>query len=305
MPCATLCDRIRRQTSRPFAVNFFAREPEAGPPAQPDVERAEAALRNFRSGLGLGPPPSPAALPRLEDQLDAALAEGFPVLSFTFGILPRTALARARAAGAAVLGTATTEGEAVLLEAEGVDAIVAQGAEAGGHRGTFAGPPERALVGTMALVPRVARRVRLPVVAAGGIADGQGVLAALALGASAVQLGTAFLAAAESGAAAPYKAAVVAPADHDRTALTRAFTGRLARGLRNRFIDEMEGRPVLPYPFQNSLTQDLRQAAARTGQADLLSMWAGQGPAPRAGATAGEIVAELVREAQATLDALR
>jgi len=296
---------IRRLTSRPFAVNFFARDSPAGPPSEVEVESAAAALRPLRAELALGPAAPPAALPGLDDQLDAALDAGFPVVSFTFGMLPPGALARVRAAGAVVLGTATTDEEAALLEAGGVDAVVAQGAEAGGHRGTFAGPAERALVGTMALVPRVARRVRVPVVAAGGIADGRGVLAALALGASAVQLGTAFLATPESGASAPYKAAVAEPAAGDRTALTRAFTGRLARSLRNRFVDEMEGRPVLPYPFQNSLTQDLRKAAARAGRADLLSLFAGQGAPPRAGVAAGDVVAALVREARAALDALR
>jgi nitronate monooxygenase len=185
-----------------------------------------------------------------------------------------------------------------------MDVVVAQGAEAGGHRGTFAGPPERALIGTMALVPRVARRVRIPVVAAGGIGDGRGVVAALALGASAAQLGTAFLACRESGASPPYKASVTMPADADRTGLTRAFSGRLARGLRNRFMDQMEGQPVLPYPLQNSLTADLRKVAARAGNAEFLSLWAGQGPPPRSGAAA-EIVASLVREAEAALDLLR
>jgi nitronate monooxygenase len=296
---------IRRLTSRPFAVGFFAPE-EAPAPSAGEVARAAASLRPFRDELGLGPPGPPAGLPALREQLEAALEAGFPVLSFTFGLLPRDALARARAAGVeVVLGTATTPEEAALLEASGADAVVAQGAEAGGHRGTFAGPAERALLGTVALVPRVAARVRLPVVAAGGISDGRGVAAALVLGASAAQLGTAFLACPESGAGPAYRAAVASASDGDRTALTRSFTGRAARGLRNRFVERMEGAPVLPYPLQNSLTQDLRQAAARAGKADLLSLWAGQGAPPRAGVGAGELVAALAREAGAALDALR
>jgi len=294
---------IRRLTSRPFAVNFFAPELPVTP-SQAEVERASAALRPLREEAGLGPAPAPAGLPRLEDQFEAALREGFAAISFTFGLPPRGLLEAARAAGAVSMGTATTEGEAATLEASGMDVVVAQGAEAGGHRGTFAGPPERALIGTMALVPRVARRVRIPVVAAGGIGDGRGVVAALALGASAAQLGTAFLACRESGASPPYKASVTMPADADRTGLTRAFSGRLARGLRNRFMDQMEGQPVLPYPLQNSLTADLRQVAARAGNAELLSLWAGQGPPPRSGAAA-EIVASLVREVEAALDLLR
>jgi len=296
---------IRRRTSRPFAVNFFAPLPAERAPSPLEVERAQAALRPFRDEAGLGAPPAPSGLPRLDEQLDAALAEGFAALSFTFGILPGPVLERARRAGLVVMGTATTDTEAGLLEAAGVHAVVAQGAEAGGHRGTFAGPPERALIGTMALVPRVVRRVKVPVVAAGGIGDGRGLAAALVLGASAAQLGTAFLAAAESGASAPYKKAVAGPSGDDRTGLTRAFTGRLARGLRNRFLERMEGQPVLPYPLQNSLTQDLRQAAARGGNAELLSLWAGQGPAPRAGAACADIVLSLVRDAQAALEGLR
>jgi nitronate monooxygenase len=296
---------IRRRTSRPFSVNFFAHG--GGEARSPDAALAAAssALRPFREQVGLGPPARPGAPPRLEDQLEAALAEGFPVFSCTFGIPPRDAVDRLRRAGALLLGTATTPAEAAMLEAAGLDAVVAQGSEAGGHRGTFAGDPGRSLIGTRALVPRVATRVRLPVVAAGGIADGRGVAAALALGASAAQVGSAFLACQESGASAAYRAAVTADGGDDRTALTTAFSGRLARGVRNRFVEGMEGRPVLPYPEQNALTQDLRAAAARAGDAGLLSLWVGQGPSPRAGVTAAEVVASLAREARAALDGLR
>ena len=186
-----------------------------------------------------------------------------------------------------------------------MDAVVAQGAEAGGHRGTFGAEARAGLIGTVALVPRVVDRIRLPVVAAGGIADGRGLAAALALGASAVQVGSAFLGCSESGASPAYRAAVTAPDDGDRTALTSAFSGRMARGVRNRFVEGMAGRPVLPFPFQNALTQDMRGAAARAGDAGLLSMWVGQGPPPRSGLGAGEVVAAMVRQAGAVLDGLR
>ncbi len=296
--------RIRGLTSRPFAVNFFTFG-DAGPvPGAAALEAAAGALRPFRAEVGLGPPGAPRHPPSLDDQVDAALAEGFAVFSFTFGIPPPTILDRVRRAGARVVGTATTPGEAAALEAAGADVVVAQGAEAGGHRGTFE-PGDRALVGTLALVPRVADRVRVPVVAAGGIADGRGLAAALALGASGVQCGSAFLACAESGASPAYRAAVTAPDDGDRTAITEAFSGRRARGVRNRFVTGMEGRPVLPFPFQNGLTQDMRAAAGRAGDAGLLSMWVGQGPSPRAGMGAGDVVREMVREAAAVLDALR
>jgi nitronate monooxygenase len=296
---------LRRLTSRPFAVNFFTPDGPVATPTEAERDAAVAALRPFREEVGLGAPPRPPPLPRLEDQVEAALSEGFAAFSCTFGIPAAALLERVRDAGALLVGTATTPAEAAALEAAGFDAVVAQGAEAGGHRGTFAGGPERALIGTIALVPRVASRVRIPVVAAGGISDGRGVAAVLALGAHAAQLGTAFLACAESGASAAYRAAVTAPHDGDRTALTVAFSGRMARGLRNRFVDGMAGKPVLPFPLQNALTQDLRAAAARAGDAGLISAWAGQGLPPRSGVAAAELLAAIVREAGAALDGLR
>ncbi|MEY2669675.1 MAG: hypothetical protein RJA59_2313 [Pseudomonadota bacterium] len=292
----------KRLTSGPFAVNFFTPPGVPAAPAEADLAGAVGALRPFRAQVGLGDPPRPERPPRLEDQLDAALAEGFPILSFTFGVPSPEFLARVRRAGLLVLGTATTPGEAAALESAGVDAVVAQGAEAGGHRGTFgAGSP---LIGTLALVPRVVDRVKLPVVAAGGISDGRGLAAALALGASAVQVGSAFLACAESGASPAYRGAVTADDDGDRTGITVAFSGREARGVRNRFVEGMAGRPVLPYPFQNALTQDMRAAAARAGDAGLLSLWVGQGPSPRPGLGAAELLAAMVRQAAAVLDEL-
>ncbi len=295
----------RRLTPGPFAVNFFTPAVTHGAPSDAELSAAVAAVQPYRAQVGLGAPGVPVRLPRLEDQVEAALAEGFPIFSFTFGIPSPDLLARLRRSGVVVLGTATTPGEAAELERAGVDAVVAQGAEAGGHRGTFAAGAGAALIGTMALVPRVADRIRLPVVAAGGIADGRGLAAALALGASAVQVGSAFLGCSESGAPPAYQAAVTVPDDGDRTALTVAFSGRMARGIRNRFVEGMAGRPVLPFPFQNALTQDMRGAAARAGDAGLLSMWVGQGPAPRSGVGAGEVVAAMVREAGAVLDGLR
>ena len=295
----------KRLTSGPFAVNFFTPAEEQETPSDADLAAAVEALGPFRAQVGLGAPGRPGPPPRLEDQLDAALAEGFPVLSFTFGIPSPRLLARMRESGILLVGTATTPGEAAALELAGVDAVVAQGAEAGGHRGTFGAEARAGLIGTLALVPRVADRVRIPVVAAGGIADGRGLAAALALGASAAQVGSAFLGCSESGASPAYRAAVTAPDDGDRTALTSAFSGRMARGVRNRFVDGMAGRPVLPFPFQNALTQDMRGAAARAGDAGLLSMWVGQGPPPRSGLGAAEVLATMVRQASAVLDGLR
>ncbi|HET9554421.1 MAG TPA: nitronate monooxygenase, partial [Anaeromyxobacteraceae bacterium] len=163
--------------------------------------------------------------------------------------------------------------------------------------------PERSLLPTLALVPLVAGATRLPVVAAGGIMDGRGVAAALALGASGVSLGTAFLACPESGAHATYKTAVLAARgrEGDPTALTAAFSGRLARGLQNRFMEAMAGAARLPYPLQHWLTVELRSAAAKAGNADLMSCWAGQAVALVTDRPAGQLVADLVAETRAAI----
>jgi nitronate monooxygenase len=241
---------------------------------------------------------APAIAQPIREQLRVVLEERVPVFSFTFGALAPEDVAALARNGAVVMGTATNVREARALEATGVHAVVAQGGEAGGHRGTFLGPPERGLTGTLALVPQVVDAVRIPVVAAGGIMDGRGIAAALALGAQGVSLGTAFLACPESGASRVYKDALLARADDDPTTLTRAFSGRLARGLRNRFTEEMASAPLLPFPLQNALTADMRREAAKAGNPDLLSLWAGQA-APLARARgARDLVRDLVRETE-------
>lgn len=288
---------VRALTARPFGVNLFVAEPGRPAPAEADVSRAAEALEPFRTEVGLSGRPRPAPPPPFEAQLRVVLEEAVPVFSFTFGALPAADVAALAGRGACVLGTATTVREARALEASGVHAVVAQGGEAGGHRGTFDGPPERALAGTLALVPLVADAVSVPVVAAGGIMDGRGIAAALCLGAAGVQMGTAFLACPESGASPAYREAVLSRAGGgDATVLTRAFSGRLARGIANRFTEEMARAPVLNYPLQNALTSELRQAAARAGRADLLSLWAGQAHGLARALPAGELVRSLVAE---------
>ncbi len=286
----------RRLTGRPFAVNLFAGgETEGADDAGPML----ALLREWHARLGIDPPPSPP--PPADDfasRLDVVLETEVPVFSFTFGIPGQDALTELRRRGVFVLGTATTVEEARALEAAGVDAVVAQGSEAGGHRGTFLGPFEAALVGTMALVPQVVDAVRLPVVASGGIMDGRGIAAARALGAAGAMLGTAYLATDEAGTSAPYRARLLA-AREDETEVTRAFSGRPARGLRNRFMREVEERgvPVPPFPLQNALTRPLRQASAARGDADALSLWAGQGVRLLRAGPAAELTRALLREA--------
>ncbi len=296
--------KLRALTARPFAVNLFAFEVPP-PPSSTESARAAEFLAPFRAELGLGVPPEPTQPPSFRDRLAVVLEEAVPVFSFTFGALAPEDMAALARRSVVVMGTATTVAEARALVAGGCHVVVAQGAEAGAHRGTFAGPPERALVGTLALVPRVADAVKVPVVAAGGIMDGRGVAAALALGAHGVQLGTAFLACPESGTSRAYKEAVLAArAEDDPTVLTRAFSGRLARGLANRFTAAAATAPILPFPHQNALTADLRQAAARAGRADLLSLWAGQAVGLATSRPARTLVLDLVAETRAAIERL-
>ncbi len=300
VPAETLREAIRatrKLTGRPFCMNLFA--PEQVPAPSPDeVSRAQAALAPFRTEVGLAATAAPAAGQPFREQLRVVLEERVPVFSTTFGALAREDVEALARSGAIVIGTATNVREARALEATGVHAIVAQSGEAGGHRGTFLGPVEGGLAGTLTLVPQIVDAVRVPVVAAGGIMDGRGIAAAFALGASAVALGTAFLACPESGASRPYKDAVLARRDADETTLTRAFSGRWARGIRNRFTEALAAAPALAYPLQNSMTADLRREAAKAGKADLLSLWAGQGVALARARPAAELFRDLVRETE-------
>jgi nitronate monooxygenase len=295
----TVIRDIRARTRRPFGMNLFIPEPPERAPRDEEVAAAGAVLEPIRRELGLEGPPRGGSPPDFAGQLAVVKEEKVPVFSFTFGALPAEEVRALHDLGTVVLGSATTVAEARLLEASGVDAVVAQGAEAGGHRGTFAGPYERGLIGTMALVPQVFDAVRIPVVAAGGIMDGRGVAAAFALGAAAAQLGTAFLACPESGVPAVHREALLARRDHDATRLTRAYSGKLVRGFSTRFMDEVErAGKILPYPWQNGLTTELRQAAARQGRADLASMWAGQGAPLATAAPAAELFRRIVEGAE-------
>ena len=222
-----------------------------------------------------------------------------PVASFAFSILTAAQVAALHARDVFVIGTATTVAEARAWVAVGADAICAQGSEAGGHRGTFLAPVEDSLVGTMALVSTVRRAAAVPVIAAGGIMDGRGVAAALALGAAAAQMGTAFLLADQSMVSPPWRRAIET-AEDDRTRLTRAFSGRYARGIENDFMRQM--RPVeadVPaYPIQNRLTQALRAGAAKAGDASVLSLWAGQAATLAEPGDAGALVQRWWAEAK-------
>lgn len=300
---------VRRRTDRPFGLNLFVQETPA--PDAATVEQALAQLAPLYAEFGLQ-----AAVPTrwCEDfhaQFEALVEARPAVASFTFGILSATQVERLHSAGSYVIGTATTVDEAQAWAGVGADAVCASGMEAGGHRGTFlspghdAPPPggptaedfEASMVSTMALVAQCADALRIPIIAAGGIMNGRGIAAAQALGAQAVQMGTAFLACPESAIGPAYRAALASATATD-TRTTRAITGRHARGIVNTLMrhTEAQAREVPAYPVQNALTGALRRAAAEAGNADYLSLWAGQGVAAARALPASELVMLLEQE---------
>lgn len=292
---------IRALTDKPFGVNLFIPEQfDASQPVAPDVARAMNEVRK-QIGIPQDPEVTRYAEP-FEEQMAVVLEEKVPVFSFTFGLLDRRWLAELKQRGMTVMGTATTVREGVALEASGVDMIVAQGSEAGGHRGSFLPDSPSNLIGTMALVPQLVDHVGIPVIAAGGIMDGRGIAAALALGAVAAQLGTAFLTCPESGAHALHKQAIHESGD-EQTVMTRAFSGKWARGIQNEFMIRLAPfeDELPPYPMQNALTKDIRAAAAKSQQKGYLSMWAGQASALGRQLGAGELTVRLAAETEEVL----
>ena len=284
-----------------FGVNLFVPSPFEVDPEK--MERANALLGQYREELGIEAPENISSFQEsFENQLEVVLKERVPVCSFTFGSLGSDLVGRLKENGATVVGTATTVREGLRLEQDGVDVVVAQGSEAGGHRGTFLSDFEDALVGTIALVPQMVDALSVPVVASGGIMDGRGLAAALVLGAGAVQMGTAFLACEESGAHPEFKRAVLEAAE-DETAVTRAFSGRAARGIKNRLMIEVgeHEEDLPPFPVQNTLTKDVRAAAQRQDRPEFMSLWAGQAVRLARSTNAAEIVRNVVEEAEAAL----
>jgi len=272
---------IRSLTSKPFAMNLWVSQEDE------DVRRSDESafnrslapiarhLAELGAPLPTYKPYSPAT--RFEDQVRALIDAKVPVFSFIFGIPPKEILQECEAKHIVTIGTATTPEEAAALQEAGVDAIVASGVESGGHRGSFLRAADDSLTGIFSLVPRIADTVNVPVIAAGGIADARGVIAALALGAEAVQMGTVFLACEESGASLLHRQTLRGRrAGH--TALTKGFTGRLARGIHNRLMEELnqQGTEILPYPLQRALVRNLAIPAEAAGRSDLLPLWAGQ-----------------------------
>lgn len=296
---------VKSRTNRPFGVNFLLAPPESG---SGDVVATQRFLNRFRQELDLPPADSELALPPspLAEQLEIVFKERVPVLSVALGD-PGRLTEQAHEEGVLVMAAVTTVEEAVLVADGGADVVVAQGAEAGGHRSTFELEGELPLVGTLALVPQVVDAVEVPVVAAGGIVDGRGLVAALALGAAGTQLGTRFLLSREGGAFPAYQERLLA-ATETETTVTRAFSGRPARSIRNRFIEEhlKSGLEPLPWPLQSMAAGDVYEGAMSRGEEDLVPLFAGQGLRMLSEVKgAAEIVRTLAEEAGDVLSRLR
>jgi nitronate monooxygenase len=272
---------IRALTSRPFAVNLWVSKEDDGArrSGEGEFNRSLAPLLPFLDELRAPHPAFKpfAAPPNFEDQARLVLDANVPVFSFIFGIPPKAILDECRRRNIVTMGVATSTEEAIALADAGVDTVAASGLEGGGHRGSFLRAAEDSLIGTFSLVPQIVDAVDVPVVAAGGIADARGIVAALALGAEGVQMGSVFLPFEESGANPIHREALLTE-DAKQTALTRGFTGRLARGIRNRLMEELnrKGTEILPYPLQRELIRNLAVPAEAAGRGDLMPLWAGQ-----------------------------
>jgi nitronate monooxygenase len=254
--------------------------------------------------MGLTPPEPAKApyAPDLEAQL-AAVAEIRPaVFTAHLGEVSEKWIAKLKSLGIRLGSSATCIAEAQRIEALGFDFVIAQGGEAGGHRGTYLRDPREALTGTLALTRVVVRAVKIPVVAAGGVMDGAGIAAVLSLGAQAAQLGTAFIPCPESGAPEIHKRAILA-AREDDTRITEKFSGKPARGIANRFLREAEAKhfPQIAFPAQNALTGRLRAASAKAGNPDFYAMWAGQALGLARSLPAAQLIAQLEQEAIAAI----
>jgi nitronate monooxygenase len=297
---------VRAKTDRPFGINLFT-SPQPGQIDAGSQRGALDAVAGYYKELGL-PAPEPVNAPYapdLEAQLDAVAEIQPRVFTVHLSDLDQKRIKSLQTLDILVGGSATCVAEAQHLESLGFDFVIAQGGEAGGHRGSYLRDPYESLTGTLALVRLVVRAVKLPVVAAGGIMDGAGIAAAFALGAQLAQLGTAFIPCPESGAPKVHKGALLA-AREDDTRVTDKFSGKPARGLANRFITEMAAKnaPQLAFPAQNSVTGKLRQASAKAGKPEFIALWAGQAAPLSRALPAAELIRTLNEETAAAIRAI-
>ncbi|MFC4209891.1 nitronate monooxygenase [Pedobacter petrophilus] len=296
-----LIRETKAKADKPFSVNLFAHSLE--------VELIEAHIAKMETFMEIlhkkynlpfkSQSISGCRFYNHLDQIDILLDEQVPIVSFTFGLPEAGVIEKFIQRGVKLIGTATSVEEAVLLENAGMDAIVAQGIEAGGHRGSFIVGEELPQTGLMALIPQVVDKVSIPIIAAGGIFDHRTIKAAFALGAVGVQLGSYFLAADESAAGEVYKEQALAATDTS-TELTQAFTGKWARGIRNSFMQDIKNADLnIPhYPYQNSLTTALRDFGKLNGIADIISLWAGQSVSKSKRGSTENLFKELIKQMQ-------
>ncbi|MNK08012.1 Nitronate monooxygenase [compost metagenome] len=289
--------RLRELSSRPFLINLFVpcKDPVL---TEEQIQKALSATRGFRQELQIPEPTLKAPFSDdFDKQFESVLRIKPAAFSFTFGVLGSEYISACHKAGIYTIGTATTLEEALELEEVGVNSITLQGVEAGGHRGIFDLNSEDPQVSALDLTKTCSQRIKLPLITAGGIMNGQDIKKALQAGAQAAQMGTAFLTCDESGISAPYRRELL-KTTHKETKLTRVFSGRIARGIENRFMKEMEGKmdSVLPFPAQNVFTRDLRKASAAVGSSEFLSLWAGTGADSIRSMKAAELVSVLIEE---------
>jgi len=295
---------IRSKTDKPFAVNLFVTTQDNEFERLAEVQNV---LDPMREKFGIRVATDYSNEDLFEGQIAVIFEEEVPIISTAFGSLPEKYVNLAKSRGQKIITMVTTVEEAIQAEQAGADVIVAQGSEAGGHRGTFdiKKHPDGANVGSFALIPQVVDAVDIPVVAAGGIMDGRGLVAAFALGAEGIQMGTRFLTALESTAHPAYKEALI---HHDETStkLTKVFSGRPARGIRNAFMEpfEQSGIEPLPFPSQNTVTNDIRAAAKKESDPAYMSLWGGQGlRLVKEGQSTSQIIAEVLEAAEKLVNA--
>lgn len=286
---------IQLLTNKPFGINLFV--PEEQHVTDEQINLAVTLMNKHLQELNIetNEIPDYRGMDQFERQIEVVLNRNVPVCSFTFGIPDDEIIKELKRQGIFIIGTATTVKEAKLIEKAKMDAVVVQGSEAGGHRGSFLEGEQ--LIGTMALVPQVVDHVSIPVIVAGGIMDGRGVIASYTLGAQAAQLGTAFLTTKECEINLAYKEALL-KATEEETVLTSAFSGKMARGLQNKFIRSMQPyeNKLPPFPYQNAFTRKIRSEAAKQQNEQYMSLWSGQAPRLTKNISVNELLNQIIKQ---------
>jgi nitronate monooxygenase len=301
--------QIKAATNKPYNINLWVSDTDAvdGTVSDEQFKQAQQLFKPYFDELGIALPEKPAPFKsRFENQVEVILHQRPPVFSFVFGIPAADILEQCRRLGIVTVGAATTLDEAIALESAGVDLIIASAFEAGGHRPSFLAPAESSTTGTFVLLQLIKEKVKTPVIAAGGIANGKGVAAALALGADAVQIGTAFLACDESNATAIHKQMLFSDAAK-YTSLSRAFTGRLARGITSRIAKDLihKEKGFLPFPLQSQFMSPIRNAAMEQEKWDMILFWGGQIAPILKHRKAGELMKSILEETTAYFGQLK